>query len=303
MVKKYQFIYHFLPHPIEKRRAKLLSTRSFFFYCLALLVTAVFFRILPSLLPGVLSYASNIGVEDLLKYTNDQREEAGLGDLRLNAKLSEAAKKKAEDMFANGYWAHVSPTGTEPWDFILTAGYDYTYAGENLAKNFSTSREVVQAWYNSPSHKENLLSANYDEIGFAVVDGVLDGYETTLVVQMFGRPRDAKQIASVYEENETLKELENSKSERLGASDIKAEVVPVSKPSWSSTLPTIDVSAATKLISLAMGVFLLTLLTLDMWYSRKVGIVKLNGHTLAHISLLIVVLLSIWFVLRPGAVI
>jgi uncharacterized protein YkwD len=72
-----------------------------------------------------------------------------------------------------------SPDGTEPWDFILGEKYDYIYAGENLAKNFSTFDDVVEAWYNSPSHKENLLNKNYTEMGFAIVNGELNGYETT----------------------------------------------------------------------------------------------------------------------------
>jgi hypothetical protein len=305
-LKKYQFAYNFLPHPEERRRASLLSNKSFFIYCIVLFAMAVLFRVLPSVLPGVLGYASNISVEDLLHYTNAQRESDGLKDLRLNAKLSQAAAKKAQDMFAEDYWAHVSPSGKEPWDFILGSGYDYTYAGENLAKNFATSHEVVQAWYNSPSHKENLLSPNYDEIGFAVVNGVLNGYETTLVVQMFGRPRDAKQIATVYQEAELLKEFENSKSERLGVADQK---VPSSATKEISLNPQpqtsgvkIDVTKVSKAISLSMGAFILILLSLDIWYSRKKGIVKLNGHTLAHITLLVIVLLSIWFVLKPGAI-
>ena len=83
------------------------------------------------------------------------RDEAGLDSLRLNPTLTAAAKRKAEHMFAENYWAHISPTGVEPWYFILDSGYDYSYAGENLAKNFNTSKEVVAAWYQSPTHRDN----------------------------------------------------------------------------------------------------------------------------------------------------
>ena len=135
---------------------------------------------------GVLGYASNINSDELLKYTNQRRVDFGLEPLSMNSALSKAAQKKAEDMFKYGYWAHVSPTGTEPWSFILAQDYDYVFAGENLARNFSRSKDVVDAWFASPSHRENLLNRNYRDMGFAITNGVLDGYETTVVVQMFG---------------------------------------------------------------------------------------------------------------------
>lgn len=310
-IEKFQFMYHFLPHPQEKVRATLLSNKSMMMYCVAIIVVALIFRMLPKLLPGVLGYASDINVRDLLEYTNQQRKESGLNTLVLNESLTKAAENKARDMFKNGYWAHVSPLGTEPWDFILGQDYDYVYAGENLAKNFSNSKEVVGAWMDSPSHRENLLNKNYDEIGFAVVNGVMDGYETTLVVQMFGRPRNLDAMATKDEEDRILRQITD-----VAASDLAqapaAEVAfnpetPILTPQTQfdqgpRVLPIIDVSTAAKGISFAFGGFVSLLLFLDIWYSRKMGILKFNGHTFAHLTLLLLVLVSIWFVLKPGAV-
>lgn len=178
----------------------MLSHKAIIIYCLLILFATGLFRLIPLVFPGVLGYASDIKISDLLVDSNKKRVAAGLSELRLNEKLTDAADKKASHMFEKNYWAHISPDGTEPWDFILGENYDYIYAGENLAKNFTHSDEVVEAWMGSPSHRDNLLSPNYDEVGFAVRDGILDGYETTLVVQMFGRPRAKGQVASVYEE-------------------------------------------------------------------------------------------------------
>jgi len=177
-IEKFQFVHHFLPHPEDKKRATLLSNKAIIVYCAAMLLIAGIFRFLPKVVPGVLGYASDISVKDLLTYTNMKRKEAGFSELRLNSSLTSAAYQKAEDMFKDQYWAHISPAGTEPWDFILGQNYDYIYAGENLAKNFKNSKDVVEAWMKSSSHRENLLSPNYDEIGFAVVNGVMEGYET-----------------------------------------------------------------------------------------------------------------------------
>ncbi len=224
-IDKFQFIYHFLPHPEHKRRATLLSNKALVIYCLVIMLTIGSLRFFPKFAPGVLGYASSINMKDLLVDSNKMRTDRGLSALRVNAKLTEAAQEKAANMFKDQYWAHVSPSGSEPWDFILKQNYDYTYAGENLAKNFSTSQDVVTAWYNSPSHRENLLSPNYDEVGFAVVNGVLDGYETTLVVQMFGRPRDPHQVATVEEEDNVLSKAAISTGEATQPEGAPAPVV------------------------------------------------------------------------------
>ena len=307
-IEKFQFVHHFLPHPEEKTRATLLSNRAIIVYCAAMLLIAGIFRFLPKVVPGVLGYASDISVKDLLTYTNAKRKESGLSELRLNSALTSAAYQKAEDMFKDQYWAHISPDGTEPWDFILGQNYDYIYAGENLAKNFKSSKDVVEAWMKSPSHKENLLSSNYDEIGFAVVNGVMEGYETTLVVQFFGRPRNAAQVASVYEE-QTVLEKESTRtaavSEREKEPATEGTSEAVQKPVYTqapSEKPAIDVTTATKTVSAVFGGFVGTLLALDVWYSRRKGLHKFTGHTVAHLGILILVVASIWFVLAPGIV-
>ncbi|MBW6441689.1 CAP domain-containing protein [Patescibacteria group bacterium] len=315
-IEKFQFVYHFLPKEEKKRRADLLDNKAILIYCIIIFFVTAAFRFIPKVAPGVLGYASDINISDLLKYTNKKRQENGASNLTLNSKLSAAAEKKARDMFEDGYWAHVAPDGTEPWDFIIGENYEYIYAGENLAKNFSTSREVVEAWFKSPSHKSNLIGTNYDEVGFAVVNGVMDGYETTLVVQMFGRPRQPSMVAAVYEENtipqqpqvsiekvsaEVIPTQEEIVLEDFDVTEETEEMIQFSVP--VNTEPFVDVTTATKSISLAFGGFVGSLLGIDVWYSRKKGIRKLTGQTLAHIMILFVVVASIWFVFRPGIVI
>jgi hypothetical protein len=306
-IEKFQFVYNFIPHPENKKRAHLISNKAIIIYCLMILVVTATIRIVPTFFPGVLGYASNITVKDLLNYSNKKRDEAGLSDLILNPKLTLAAEQKAKDMFKKGYWAHMSPDGTEPWDFILGQKYDYIYAGENLAKNFSNSKEVVQAWYNSPSHKSNLLSANYDEVGFAVVNGVLNGYETTLVVQMFGRPREPSMLASVGDENAILEQRNNdSIASPVNGVSSETDTVVEEKPQTlpiAPSQPKIDVTVATKSLSLVFGGFVSSLLAIDLWYSKKKRIAKFNGQTFAHLTVLLVVIASVWFVLQPGAII
>lgn len=304
-LEKYQFHHHFFPHSHNKTRGTLLSHQALAVYCFALIGIFGFFRFVPKMFPGVLGYASNIKVEDLLKGTNKKREELGLNDLHLNLALTHAAEKKAYDMFKKDYWAHVAPDGTEPWDFIIKENYDYSYAGENLAKNFSNSKEVVEAWYKSPSHRENLLNKNYDEIGFAIVNGTLNGYETTLVVQFFGKPRNAGQIASLDEEKTVLKAAKNltvvpNKSDTKNVVLVqKSTAVENHEP---NVLPSFDISHISKSIGLLFGSYIGLLLLLDIWYSKKYAIPKFTGHTFAHLMFLLLVVVGMWFALIPGKV-
>ena len=137
---------------------------------------------------SVLGRITNITDAGLLTETNDRRVEFGVKPLQISNKLSQAAHRKANDILQNQYWDHVSPEGVEPWDWIKETGYSYEVAGENLAKNFTTSSGAVAAWMNSPSHRDNLLKPEYTEVGFATVEGYLDNKPATITVAMYAKP-------------------------------------------------------------------------------------------------------------------
>ena len=142
----------------------------------------------------VLGRVSNISATDLLADTNVERAKSSLPALKVNDELSSAAFMKAKDMFANNYWAHTSPSGVTPWKWIGDAGYNYDVAGENLAKNYPTAQATVYAWMNSTTHRANILNTKYQDVGLAVVDGILDGRDTTLVVAYYGTPVTAAAV-------------------------------------------------------------------------------------------------------------
>lgn len=134
-------------------------------------------KFLAAVLPGVLT-----------SITNEERQSFNLPPLKENPLLSSAAQLKAEDMAKNGYFAHTSPEGKTPWYWFDQVGYKYLYAGENLAVNFYESIDVSEAWMESPTHKANILKANYTEIGIGVAKGVFEGRNTVFVAQLFGTP-------------------------------------------------------------------------------------------------------------------
>lgn len=132
----------------------------------------------------------------LVDFANQDRTELALPELKVNPILVAAAQAKANDMAAKSYFAHQSPEGFDSWHWFKEAGYDYKYAGENLAVNFSDSGDVEEAWMASPSHRENIVNPKYTEIGIAVATGTYQGRSTIFAVQMFGMPKATKPAAS-----------------------------------------------------------------------------------------------------------
>ena len=129
--------YFFIPSEKNNFRAKTIQ-HDFLTYYLAVAFLFVFIiRGFGGTVSHVLGIATDITVDKLLEYTNEERQKNNLPVLSYNQKLSDAAAKKAADMLAKNYWAHFAPDGGTPWDFILNSGYSYELAGENLAKNFS----------------------------------------------------------------------------------------------------------------------------------------------------------------------
>jgi hypothetical protein len=180
-------IHHwFIPSRKNKFHPHLLRPLGLGVFLLIFLAIPPLYNVVAAGQMQVLGYATSISTTSLYNLTNQQRENNGLPALTLNGQLSSAAQAKANHMFANDYWAHVAPDGTTPWVFINNAGYSYTTAGENLAKNFNTSAGVINGWMGSATHKANILSSAYKDVGFAAVNGVLLGEETTLVVAMYG---------------------------------------------------------------------------------------------------------------------
>ncbi len=128
----------------------------------------------------------------LVDLANTDRGSNHVGDLAVNPTLTAIAQAKADDMAAKGYFAHVTPEGHDPWYWFALGGYKFTYAGENLAVDFSDSADVERAWMNSPTHRANLLNGHFTQIGIATAVGSYNGHQTTFVVQEFGTPAHAK---------------------------------------------------------------------------------------------------------------
>ncbi len=173
-----------IPSEENNYKSKFLQS-NFLLYCVVLLLTLKVITTLSSI-----NFPQNSFFADITKFVlensvNQTRQSSGLQPLVENQKLDEAAQLKAENMVKNNYFEHTSPSGVTPWYWFLQAGYNYKYAGENLAIGFYDSQEVYNAWLNSPTHKANIVNPNYTEVGTAVLGG-FGGTNTIVVVQEFG---------------------------------------------------------------------------------------------------------------------
>jgi uncharacterized protein YkwD len=106
---------------------------------------------------------------------NHTRASHGLSRLRLNKKLSRAARRHARDMARRNYFSHDTLGGGSFLDRIRRTGYlrgaHSWIVGENLAwgsKGYSRPEVIMRMWMHSPGHRANILNASFREIGIGV---------------------------------------------------------------------------------------------------------------------------------------
>ena len=277
----------FVPHHSNNHKARILHPASLTIIVALFLVGQFALNYYTLISPSVLGFASNITPEKVVELTNQKRAERGLGPLKTNSLLNEVAQRKAGDMFAFNYWAHTSPSGRDPWSFFQEVGYKYTYAGENLARDFMNSESVVEAWMNSPSHRDNLLNPNYKEIGLAVVNGTLNGVETTLVVQSFGTPTPA---APSTVPQAVLKKP--SLGEAAMAANQPETVLTGASGSAMTTPSILSPFLLTKTISVFLLGLIFGALLIDAVFVWRKRIVRLSGKNIAHLVFIGALLLA-----------
>ncbi len=149
--------------------------------------------------------------DQLLSLINRDRISQDISTVQFNEELNFSAMNKAKDLIQNNYFAHVSPDGKKPWDWINRDNYKYLLVGENLAMNFTTPESVHKALMLSPSHKKNILNKEYKDIGLAVLNGIIDGKDTSVLVELFSirKEEDFKLASVVPTQEEKTVEIKN----------------------------------------------------------------------------------------------
>ncbi len=286
----------FIPRHTNNYTAKLLHHDFLTVYLVAALILTASVGHIQKTGGDILGYATDVTVEKLYELTNEERAKQKIPPLQYNEDLATAAQLKAKNMFEKNYWSHYGPAGETPWQFILESGYQYEYAGENLAKNFLFSDGIVEAWMDSPTHKENLLRDDYTEVGYAVVNGVLNGEETTLVVQMFGKPLYPT-TADEATDSETTKETV-AEVNTAPVQEVEQQPVVLAKESTSekSFFPTYFN------MNLIFFTILFLALLLDFYFAAKLNLIRVKGKNLVHLMFIGFIVAGA-FILIKGSII
>lgn len=94
---------------------------------------------------------------------------------RTDRRLARAARQHSEDMALRRYFAHVNGEGWRAGDRARAAGYTYQQVAENLFWGTATRRDAptlaadaVQAWLESPDHRDVLLDPALADVGVGV---------------------------------------------------------------------------------------------------------------------------------------
>jgi uncharacterized protein YkwD len=273
-----------IPQEKNNHRALLLQPGFLGIFIALYLLNQSFIKSITIAKPGVLGYSSEITAQKVIDQTNIVRARSGLPALRYNPILAKSAVAKAQDMFKNNYWAHNSPSGKNPWSFFKESGYQYSVAGENLAKDFYDTDSMMKAWMKSPTHRANIVHSKYKEIGIGVVNGILGGVKTTLVVQHFGTP-----LKAVVDEPKVPDPL----PQEIVVENVAG--VEVITPIEVSSPNPINPLLISKIIGGVMFVVIIGVLFIDGIITLKNGTQRMTGSSAGHIGFLAIIFLLMLF--------
>lgn len=227
-----------VPTKENNYRPYFLLSNALFFIVISLFILKIIFFVFLFSFPKTNLFI-DVSKSVLLTLTNNQRVNNGISILRENAKLNQAAYLKAKDMLDYDYFAHTSPSGKSPWYWLDLVGYNYQYAGENLAIDFLDSEQLFQAWYASSTHRANIINPKFNDIGIAVVKGEFKGRETTVVVQYFGTEIPVQTVQAktptVVSNKPTQPVYSGSTPSSTSLSSKKATTTPSVQPKYVST--------------------------------------------------------------------
>ena len=119
-----------------------------------------------------------------LKLINDYRASKGLTALKLDPRLTLAAKMQSKDLASTDRISHYGSDGSSPWDRVKRTGYSAKIAAENVGTGQASLEEVIKGWTESPGHNRNLLLPGAHDMGIALAEAPKTEFKTfwTLVV-------------------------------------------------------------------------------------------------------------------------
>lgn len=120
---------------------------------------------------------------------NQVRRHHNLKPLCVHPALQRAARAHSKDMIRRDYFSHDTKGRNEDaCERIRRYGYRYRYCGENIGYN-STPGRMFHAWMRSSTHRHNILSGRFREVGVGAYTGRYGSFRTTMYTVDFGTRR------------------------------------------------------------------------------------------------------------------
>lgn len=292
----HHFRHWFTPHHSNNFRARLLHNSGLIAVIGLFLSFNLLVRLLDSSPLHILGFTSSVTIDEVVSKTNEERLAKGLSSLRYNETLADAARRKAANMFDENYWAHTSPSGINPWHWFKEVGYQYTSAGENLAKDFGSTDRLIAAWMASESHRANILNSKYSEIGLAVVPGTLLGQDTVLVVQLFGTTSDGvvPQVAEVA--------VQAPETKGVSIEEVAPTPIPVQIAEVQVSPIRYNEFNVKKIVAVGTTVLLMLVLLFDVFIAESSKLSRRVGNNWTHLLFINAILILVTLV-NAGSII
>ncbi len=106
----------------------------------------------------------------LVQQLNQSRAEAGLPPLRVDDRLTKAARVHSQRMIDARTLGHVLPGEEGVAERLADTGLHFGRSGENVGYN-SEFDKIQGAFMKSPPHRANILSPDYNLVGIGLVRG------------------------------------------------------------------------------------------------------------------------------------
>lgn len=139
--------------------------------------------------PKISATTNEMNAEGIIKFSNIERDKFSFNELEINEELTELANNRIEDMQKLGYFAHTNPEGLGLKQFVGKIDYDYLIVGENLSMNYYDNEEVVAAWMDSETHRDNILRPEFDEIGIGYGDVIINNKKVFIIAMILGKEK------------------------------------------------------------------------------------------------------------------
>ena len=136
-------------------------------------------QVVPKGSPIPTSYSTMM--DEVTALTNAYRAKNGLAPLYLDSTLTNVATVRSKEGVSQGYISHKRANGGNVTAIAAEWDVDYSIMGENLGRFQTTTKQVVDMWIDSPSHRANLLGDRYDRLGVGIAQDANGNYYWTQI--------------------------------------------------------------------------------------------------------------------------